>query len=117
MKSKHKELLSLFRNLSAAQQASALDFMRYLQSTGHSDPALPREPVQIPRPKQEAVVAAIKRLTATYPMLDTARLFDAVSGLMSQHLLSGREAEDVIDELELKFEQEYRAFSDSVSDA
>jgi len=113
VKSKDKELLSLFRDLSAAQQTSVLDFARYLKSTSRGDATVPREPVPIPRPQREAVVAAIKRLTATYPMLDTARLFDAVSGLMSQHLLSGREAEEVIDELELKFGEEYREFIES----
>ena len=111
MKSIDKELLSLFRGLSATHQASVLDFARYLRSTSDGNaPSLPREPVAIPRPERETVVTAIKRLTATYPMLDAVHLFDTVSGLMSQHLLSGREAEDIIDELEVIFEQKFRAF-------
>ncbi len=67
-----------------------------------SDPT-PLERVNLPRPKEESVVAAIKRLTATYPMLDRALLLTDASSLMTAHVMHGKSAELVIDELEAMF--------------
>ena len=62
----------------------------------------------IPRPEKESVVGAMKRLRKTYPMIDPDRLLDEASGLMSAHLLGGRPAADVIDDLEALFERHFR---------
>ena len=59
---------------------------------------------------KESVIAAIKRLSATYPMLDKGKVFNDTSSLMSQHIIQGREAVEVIDELEALFQQEYNDF-------
>jgi hypothetical protein len=53
------------------------------------------------------VVAAIKRLSQTYFMLDKTRMLGHTSGLMTQHIMAGREAREVIDELEAIFRREY----------
>lgn len=66
-----------------------------------------REPVPIPRPDAESVVLALKRLAATYPMLDRKKLLDVTSTLVMQHLVAGRDRVEVIDELEIVFRREY----------
>jgi hypothetical protein len=68
----------------------------------------PAEPKSIPRPETESVVAAIKRLSETYPMLDRSLLLTDTSSLMTAHLMKGREAPDVIDELEELFARHYQ---------
>jgi len=55
-------------------------------------------------------VLAIQRLTATYPMLDTAKLLNESSELMSSHILQGREAVGVIDDLESLFGRYYEKY-------
>lgn len=66
------------------------------------------EPVLIPRAEGESVVGAIKRLSKSYPMLDKKHMLHEVSGLMAEHVIKGRSAAEVIDELEIIFEQHYR---------
>lgn len=67
-------------------------------------------PLDIPRPEKETVVAAIRRLTDSFPMLDRATLLSETSGLMAQHIVHGRNATEVIDELESLFRRHYAAF-------
>lgn len=112
VKHTEKDLLSIYRRLSREHQASLLDFARFLESSCVDAPAngVDLRPLKIPRPEAENVVAAIKRLTATYPMLETSTLLDDVSILMSQHLLTGRGAKEVIDELETLFKQRHEQF-------
>jgi hypothetical protein len=66
------------------------------------------EPELIERPADEKVVAAVKRLSRTYYMLDKKKMLGVTSELVTQHLLQGREAIEVIDELEEIFRQHYR---------
>lgn len=61
----------------------------------------------IPRPKQETVVAAIRRLTKTYPMLDKKILFEQTSIAMTEHVMQQVPTVDSIDRLEVVFEKEY----------
>lgn len=71
-----------------------------------SSAEIPR-PIDIPRPEEEGVVKAIKRLTAAYPMLDKQKLLDKTSVYMTNHIMHGHEASDVIDELEQLFKDQY----------
>jgi hypothetical protein len=52
------------------------------------------------RPQFETVVQAVKRLNGSYPMLSRAELLAPVGELVSQHMVDGRDAKAVIDELE-----------------
>jgi hypothetical protein len=52
-------------------------------------------------------VKAIKRLMATYPMLDRDKLLHETSGHMTRHVIHGKPAAEVIDELEAMFAQHY----------
>lgn len=83
-----------------------LEFAEFLR-TRHARPAPPAHPLDLPRPAEESVIAALKRLRATYPMLDSAPLLDAATTLVTAHVLHGRGADEVIDELEALFGRAY----------
>lgn len=104
-----KRLKHIYSALPAAEQKSLLDFAEFLLSRveQHSPPL---EINLIARPPTESVVAAIKRLSQTYPMLDKGQLFHETSALMTQHLMQGRPAAEVIDELETLFMKHYNRF-------
>ena len=65
------------------------------------------KPKLIPRPAQETVIGAIKRLSETYFMLDRSELLNETSSLMTAHIIQGRATSDVIDDLETLFLQYY----------
>ncbi len=112
LSAEQRRLIRLHGALDAAGRDQLLAFAEFLVERHGGDRASqPRpvpEPKQLPRPEGESVVAAIKRLSASYFMLDTTTLFNETSALMSAHLLQGRPAAEVIDELESLFEQCYR---------
>jgi hypothetical protein len=117
-------LLELFAALAPADRDSLLAFAEFLQTRGLSisnlgNLAIPPKkqverpiPLEIPRPEKEAVVAALKRLTATYPMLDKSKLLNDTSGLVTQHIMQGRPHVEVIDELEAIFTRHYQIWYD-----
>jgi hypothetical protein len=107
-----RELLALFKQLNAQGRESLLDYARFLaqQKGGQSEadsPAPALEPLGLPRPEEETVVAAIRRLSQNYPMLNKDELLHQASALMSAHVLQGRSAKEVIDELEQLFMEAY----------
>lgn len=97
-----KRIVELYAQLPEAERKSLLDFAEFLASRCKKAP-VSLEPRDIPRPEEESVVAAMKRLRETYHMLDHSRLLHEASGLMAQHLMQGRPAPEVIDELEEMF--------------
>jgi len=103
-----KKLLTLFKRLSETDRQSLMAFAEFLRSRDEAAPGGPvPEPQPIPRPESESVVAAIKRLSATYPMLDRPELLNESSTLMTQHVMQGRAAAEVVDELEALFRRFY----------
>jgi hypothetical protein len=109
MTADERRLLRLYRALPDSRREGLLDYAEYLlgkgpQADAQTDGHLP---LDIPRPTQENVVKAIKRLTATYPMLERGKLLHDTSALMTQHLVHGREASQIIDELEAVFRRHY----------
>jgi hypothetical protein len=54
------------------------------------------------------VVKAIKRLSESYFMLDKDHMINETSALMAQHIMQGRAAAEVIDELEAVFSRHYQ---------
>lgn len=112
MTDRFSKLTELFSALDEQGQQSLLDFAEFLverqpQAASTQQPGQPEQPLQIPRPENETVVAAIKRLSRTYPMLDKRKILNQASALMAQHVMGGREAAEVIDELEVIFERHY----------
>ncbi len=104
-----KRLLELFNGLPEAEQKSLLDFAEFLiERAGPMASPHPTEPLDIPRPEGESVVAAMKRLRETYPMIDHSKMLHEASGLMGEHMMQGRPAPEVIDEMESMFVRYYK---------
>ena len=121
--SDERRLTRIFRRLDHQSRRTLLRFAEFLHQEGDgraSDPgadAVPGElslvePEAIPRPATETVVGAIKRLSLSYHMLDRHQMLDETSSLMAAHVLNGRPARDVIDELEALFARHYGAYRD-----
>ncbi len=109
MKRSERRLLELFRSLPEAEAESLMSFAEFLsQRAGADDSGIP-EPKNIPRPADESVVAALKRLSESYHMLDKAKMLNDTSMLVAEHVMTGREAAEVIDELEVVFRRHYDA--------
>ncbi len=118
MKKSEKQLLNLYRSLPEVARSNLLDFARFLAERYPPEPRTLTAPQDIPRPPEESVIAAVKRLSATYPMLNKDTMLNETSALVAQHLIQGRDVNEVIDELEMIFLQRYQAMEsdDSGSD-
>ena len=108
MKRDAKALADLFNTLDKERQESLFDYAEFLQSKGGVLKQEVTEPVDVPRPENESVVGAIKRMTQTYPMIDSMKVFAVASNLMTDHMVKGRDAEEVINEIEALFEDTYK---------
>ena len=108
MKKRERQLLEHFRRLPDGQAELLLEFAEFLAGRHSRQAATPTMPLDIPRPAEESVIAAVRQLGKTYPMLDKDRMLNATSGLVAQHLMQGRDAREVIDELETLFAEQYR---------
>jgi len=109
-----KRLTEIVQRLPAEQAAALLEFAEFLlvrhgaagvaagAIAGTKTAEIPA-PLDIPRPAEESVVKAVKRLRATYPMLDVRKLLNETSSLMTQHVMQGRDKIEVIEELEILF--------------
>ena len=121
-------LQELFAALAPPDRDSLLAFAEFLQARGLPNDirrsAVATAPVQvekpapqaIPRPEQESVVAALKRLSSTYPMLDKNKLLTETSGLVTQHIMQRRNAVEVIDELEAIFISQYQVWTREIGE-
>ncbi|WP_295403586.1 hypothetical protein [uncultured Thiocystis sp.] len=106
-------LAKIFQKLSPADRQTLLafaDFLAQRAQPADSGETPPREPRSLPRPDTESVVGAIKRLSHTYDMLERGALLNETSALMSAHVLQGRAAVVVIDELEALFARHYQDY-------
>lgn len=101
-----KRLREILGELPETQAIALLEYAEFL-ATRYSGPKEITAPLDIARPEKESVVKAIKRLGATYPMIDRSKILNETSILMTQHVISGRSASEVIDELEALFKQQY----------
>jgi hypothetical protein len=108
--SKLKKLEQIFGALNPEDKKTLLDFAEFLQLRSGQTDEVPQEKQDIPRPAQETVVAAIKRINRTYPMINPDKVFHETSSLMTEHVLHGREASEVIDDLQALFEQHYQEY-------
>lgn len=113
-----QRLLDLYRRLEPAGRETLLSFAEFLVQRGAPAAANPAEvprPAEIPRPAEESVIAAIRRLSATFHMLDKSVLLHETSDLVTAHIMQGRPAVEVIDELEVVFRRHYERI-ESASD-
>ena len=113
MNKKEKAILDLFRQLPDNEQQNLNDFAEFLVSRLPEPEIVAHEPVDIPRPDEETVIAAVKRLSKTYPMVNKDNLLNQTSSLVAENLMHGKESKLVIDELETLFKEEFVKLSDS----
>lgn len=104
-----RKLLECFRSLSEERRAALLDFAQYLAGKEGASPRAPVSavPIDIPRPENESVIKAVRRLRETYPMLDQNKVFSEVSSQMTKHVMQGVPAVEIIDELEVIFRRHF----------
>lgn len=109
MNPREKKLLACFRELSDAQRDTVLAFAEFLQAR---EEVVGRTPIPEPEPiapkDNETVVGALKRLSASYHMLDKAKMLNETSALVAQHVMQGRDRDEVIEELEVVFQRHYQ---------
>ncbi len=110
-----RRLAKLYRTLGAADREALLAFGEFLFQRAEAIQLRPEllHPGPLERPADESVVAAIKRLRRAYHMLERSDLLHEASSLMSAHVLQGRQAAEVIDELEALFARHYGAYRDA----
>ncbi len=107
-----RALSKIYKALDSNHRQTLLSFANFLvqqqeQSITPQERIADLKPLNIPRPKKESVIKAIRRLSANYPMVNTDTMFDAISKLMTSHIMEGRSAEVVIDDLQELFKNQY----------
>jgi hypothetical protein len=116
-----RKLIKIFKSLDDSNKEAFMAFGEFLLSRfdnlntktrEDNQDAVSMEPVDIPRPEGESVIKAIKRLSATYPMVDKENILHPISDLMTSHMISGRAAPEVIDDLQEVFLNEYKSLRD-----
>lgn len=108
MKVTEKKLLQLYRDMTDDDQHALCRYAEFLSKQQDEETFEVATPTLIPAKANESVVGALKRLSASYPMLDKAKMLDQTSTLMSDHLLRGKAKEEVIKEFDVLFEEEYK---------
>lgn len=111
-----KRLLELFTRLGEGERATLLAFAEFLASRmpePAAEEAVSTVPIEIPRPEKETVIGAVKRLAATYPMVDRSKMLHETASLMTAHMVQGRPAPEVIDELQALFAKHYQLYCES----
>ena len=100
-------LIDLYESMDDERKRSLCDFADFLYAK--ADPVSKEIPApeDVPRPPQETVVGAVKRLKTKYHMVESMTVFSAASALMTDHMVKGRDVVEVIDEMEVLFEAAY----------
>ena len=113
-----RQLLKHYRSLSESDRHALLRFARFLAEqmpmdarAGSEQESIP-EPRFEPAPEGESVIAAIRRLSRIYFMIDKDRMLHETTELMTQHVMQGRPATEVIAALEALFSDHYRSLTD-----
>ena len=102
-----KALTELYESLDVERKRSLCDFADFLYARAEPVVKEVPPPEDIPRPEQETVVGAIKRLKSKYHMVESMSVFSRASSLMTDHMVSGRDVVEVIDEMESLFDEAY----------
>ncbi len=103
-----QDLIDLYQAMDDSRKKSLSDFADFLYAQAEPVSTEVQSPDDIPRPEQETVVGAIKRLKVTYHMIGSMSVFSEASALMTDHMVKGRDVVEVIDEMEVLFEDAYK---------
>ena len=101
-------LVELYEAMDDERKRSLCDFADFLYAKAEPISKEIPAPEDVPRPAQETVVGAVKRLKTKYHMVESMTVFSAASALMTDHMVKGRDVVEVIDEMELLFEDAYQ---------
>lgn len=125
MNEQEQKLLDYFRRLSAPDSHALLRYAEFMASPAASSTVTTtveietavletgteiQKPQLIERPQNERVVDALKRLSSSYPMLEKKKLLDKSADFVAQHVMFGKPAKDVIDEIETMFATAYQDY-------
>jgi len=102
-----KALVDLYESMDDERKRSLCDFADFLFAQAEPVSKEISPPDDVPRPAEETVVGAVKRLKTKYHMVESMTVFSAASALMTDHMVKGRDLIEVIDEMELLFEDAY----------
>ncbi len=108
MSNEKQKLTDIFEYIPEEDQKTLLEFAEFLKSRAPEAKPLITEPLEIVRPEAESVIAAINRLVETYPMIERSSMFGTTSDLMMEHMMKGRPAVEIIDELEVIFDRKFK---------
>ncbi len=100
-------LINLYEAMDDERRRSLCDFADFLYAQAEPISKEVPAPENVPRPQQESVVGAVKRLKVKYHMVESMSVFSAASTLMTDHMVKGRDVVEVIDEMEVLFEEAY----------
>ena len=111
-----QDLIDLYQAMDDSRKKSLSDFADFLYAQAEPIAKEILPPDDVPRPEQETVVGAIKRLKVTYHMIESMAVFSEASALMTDHMVKGRDVVEVIDEMEVLFEEAYKKLVQESSD-
>ena len=103
-----KELTDLYEAMDDERKLSLCDFADYLYAKAEPVAKEIAAPEEVTRPQEETVVGAVKRLKVKYHMIESMTVFSAASTLMTDHMVKGRDVIEVIDEMEILFDDAYK---------
>jgi hypothetical protein len=103
-----KALIELYEAMDDERKRSLCDYADFLYAQAEPVSKEIPEPDDIPRPEKETVVGAVKRLKTKYHMVESMTVFSAASALMTDHMVKGRDVVEVIDDMELLFDDAYK---------
>ena len=115
-----KQIIELLNEMDEQASLSLLDYAEFLLTkssrrivVGDQEKEQKLTPLESSRTENESVMSAIKRLRASFFMINTDSMLNETSSLMTQHILQGRDAAEVIDELEVLFDKQYQDYLQS----
>mgnify|MGYP000495121864 CR=1 FL=1 len=102
-----EKLLELYNNLPDSEREKLISFAEFTAANCEPRDIKIEKPVFGERPADESVVAGIKRLSAVYHMVDRSKILHETSALMAEHMMQGKAAAEVIDDVEALFARTY----------
>ena len=102
-----EKLIEIYKKLPDVERDKLLSFAEFTLASCEPRDLIIEKPVFVERPADESVVAGIKRLSAVYHMVDRTKILNETSALMAEHMIQGRAAAEVIDDVERLFERTY----------
>ena len=111
-----RKLCKLYKSLGDNQRETLLVFAEFLNEKFvdagivEDAEAVLQLPILIEITENESVVKGIKRLKSSYFMIEDDNLLHEVSALMSEHIMKGVSAEDIILRIEAVFKKFYQQY-------